>query len=330
MSATESQALMAREIAAQPEILTAAIDPLLEAAAALTPPGPRQTWVFGCGDGLYAGESLTRVASILGVRLRPLSAAAMLWEVTPGRGDLAVGVSISGGTARTVEALERAREAGASTLALTVKPESSLGRAAEAVLTLPYEPISRKTPHSLDHTMTLLALAALMGAPRASLEAAIAALAEALDAMTEAAARIPHEGRFHFLGCGGALGAARYGAAKMHEAGGLPAAAEEGENVAHGALFTMRPGDHAVLLGDGGPGDQRTRALRPGLERLGLGVSEAGFDRTPLVAAFETALWCQVLCLAVARAKGLDVTRPGGDGPAAAVQADWFAWRDRP
>ena len=136
------------------------------------------------------------------------------------------------------------------------------------------------------------------------------------------------DARFFFLGCGSALGSAGYAAAKLHEAGGLPAFALESENVAHGAHFMMRPGDHATLLGDGGPGDRRTAALADGLRQLGLSVSSAGFREPALSGGVR-----QPLCgpsastLAVAEAFDLDVTRPGGDGPAAAVQSEWFAWR---
>lgn len=327
-AAPESRALMAREIAAQADTLARIAPPLAKAAPRLDP--SRDVWIAGCGDGLFAAETVARFGREAGFRVRPLSSAALLWEAQPAPGDACLGLSISGGTARTVEALEAARAAGARTVAVTIGAESALARAADETLPLPYAPITRATPHSLDHTVTLLALAASLGANEALLAEAAGVLARS-DAIFErgaaaTASAIPAEARFFFIGCGSALGAAGYGAAKLHEAGGLPAIAQEGENVAHGAHFMMRPGDHAVLLGDGGPGDRRTRSLRPGLERLGLTVSEAGFDRTPLAAMFETALWCQRLCLAVAEARDLDVTRPGGDGPAAAVQRDWFAW----
>jgi len=274
---------------------------------------------------------MARASREVGPGLAPASAAEMLWDLEPGPADTCVGLSISGGTLRTVEALARARARGARTVAVTARPDGPLARAAEHVLRLPYEPISRATPHSLDHTMTLLALAALAGIDAATLDAAVARLAglvSTFKARAEAvAAGLDARTGFVVLGSGSALGAAGYGAAKLHEAGGLAAIALEGENVAHGANYAMRPGDHAVLLADGGPGDARTLDLGPGLARLGLSVSEAGFGAGPLDAAFETALWAQCLCLAVARARGLDVTRPGGDGPAAAVQAEWFAWR---
>jgi fructoselysine-6-P-deglycase FrlB-like protein len=319
---------MEREIAAQPEVLAAVAPVLAATAPVLGRDG--DVWIAGCGDGLFAAETVARFGREAGYRVRPVSAAALLWDWSPAPGDVCVALSVSGGTARTVEAVAAARAAGARTLALTVAAESALARAADETLALPYTPITRATPHSLDHAVMLAALAALLGAD-ADLLASSARIVAAADlafaeAATQAAAAIPADGRFFFIGCGSALGTAGYGAAKLHEAGGLVAMAQEGENVAHGANFVMRPGDHAVLLGDGGPGDRRTRGLRPGLERLGLTVSEAGFDRDPFAAMFETALWCQRLCLAVAEARGLDVTRPGGDGPAAAVQRDWFAW----
>lgn len=327
-AASESRALMAREIAAQAGTL-ARLAPLLAAAAPRLDPA-RDVWIAGCGDGLFAAETVARFGRDAGFRVRPLSAAALLWEARPAPGDACLALSISGGTARTVEAVSAARAVGVRTVAVTIGADSALARAADETLLLPYAPITRATPHSLDHAVTLLALAATLGADGARLAEAADVLARAdapfASAASARAAAIAADARFFFIGCGSALGAAGYGAAKLHEAGGLSAFVQEGENVAHGAHFMMRAGDHAVLLGDGGPGDRRTRALRPGLERLGLTVSEAGFDRAPFAAMFETALWCQRLCLAVAEARDLDVTRPGGDGPAAAVQRDWFSW----
>ncbi len=331
MTPADSRSLMAREIAAQPQVLEQAIEPLVATAASLAAPSGSIFWIFGCGDGLYAGETMTRVGAECGVHVRPVSAASMLWEVDPSSDDLCAALSISGGTARTVEAAERARALGARVVAVTVNPDSALARAANATVALPYRPISRATPHSLDHTMTLLALGTLLGLQADALRAAVTAAATADSPMREAAERIAlclsRTARFFFLGCGSALGTAEYAAAKLHEAGGLPAFALESDNVAHGAHFMMRPGDHATLLGDGGPGDRRTAALAAGLRRLGLSVSSAGFGQPALPAAFEAALWAQRLTLAVAEVFNLDVTRPGGSGPAAAVQSEWFAWR---
>jgi fructoselysine-6-P-deglycase FrlB-like protein len=331
MTPADSRALMAREIAAQPSVLAGAGGPLVAAAAPLAPASGVTLWICGCGDGLYAGETMARIGCQAGLAVRAVSAAAMLWDAAPQPGDVCAAVSISGGTARTVEAAARARAAGARVVAVTASATSALARVADGTLRLPYEPISRQTPHSLDHTIALLALAALFGLGTGALHAAVEALAAADEPMRAEAERVvaglSRDARFFCLGSGSALGAAGYAAAKLHEAGGLPAFALESENVAHGANFMMRPGDHATLCGDGGPGDRRTAALTDGLRRLGLSVATAGLDRPLLAAAMETALWAQRLTLAVAGAFDLDVTRPGGDGLAAAVQSEWFAWR---
>ena len=271
MTPADSRALMAREIDAQPEVLAQAIEPLVAAAASLAASTSGTFWIFGCGDGLYAGESMARVGRECGLRVRPVSAASMLWDNDPAPGDVCAALSISGGTARTVEAAERARAAGARVVAVTVNADSALARAADATLALPYQPISRATPHSLDHTMTLLALGALLGLPATALRAAVAAVAAEDAPMRKAAERIAaglsRDARFFFLGCGSALGSAGYAAAKLHESGGLAAFVLESENVAHGAQFMMRPSDHATLIGDGGPGDHRTAALAEGLRQ---------------------------------------------------------------
>jgi fructoselysine-6-P-deglycase FrlB-like protein len=179
--------------------------------------------------------------------------------------------------------------------------------------------------------MTLLALGALLGLQATALRAAVSAVAAEDAPMRNAAERIAagltRDTRFFFLGCGSALGSAGYAAAKLHESGGLAAFALESENVAHGAHFMLRPSDHATLIGDGGPADHRTAALADGLRRLGLNVSSVGFCEPALSAVFTAALWAQRLSLAAAEALGLDVTRPGGDSPAAAIQSEWFTWR---
>ncbi len=131
-----------------------------------------------------------------------------------------------------------------------------------------------------------------------------------------------------FIGGGAALGSANYGAAKLHEAGGLQAWSVEAENFAHGAVFVPRPGDHIVLCGAAGPADVRTAALAADLPRLGVSVSLAALDEglTPLAAAFTAALAAQTLCFALGERYDLDVTDPGHGSDAAAVQRALFAW----
>lgn len=330
MTPAESRALMCREIAEQSAILAHAVGPLAEAAASIRLDRDRTLWVGGCGDSLFAAQALALHFRRRGWDIRPSSAAEMLWDVYIRAGDAVVGISISGSTRRTVEAVEKATRNGAHTVAVTLNPESPLARAARDVLVLPFKPISRAIPHGLDYHVTLLALASLVGDYDAG--PVVEMLARdgkvALEAARETASELLPETRFFFLGGGAAMGSANYGAAKMHEAGGLPAWSFEAENFGHGAQFMLRPGDHAVLCGGGGPADARTEALADGLARLGVSVSRAGLpaDGDTLITAMRAALACQALCLAVAERFDLNVTDPGRGSAGAEIQRDWFGW----
>ncbi|SPJ24569.1 SIS domain-containing protein [Palleronia abyssalis] len=330
MTPSESHALMRRELDEQPCTLAEAAAPLSETAARIRPPKNRTIWLGGCGDSLFAAQSLTHLYRAKGWTVRAASAAQMLWSGEIEAGDTVVAVSISGSTRRTIEAVASAGKTGARTVAVTLKTDSALARTADDVLPLPYEPVSRAIPHGLDYHVTLLALAALAGeidgpSIRAMFERRTEA---ALDQAQSAATDLSPEARFFFLGGDAALGSAGYGAAKLHEAGGLPAWTFEAENFAHGAQFMLRPGDHAVLCGSGHVADSRTLAMKDGLRRLGLSVSHAGFagEEGPLLVALEAGLFCQTLCLALAEARGLDVTDPARGSDAGAVQNDWFGW----
>jgi fructoselysine-6-P-deglycase FrlB-like protein len=330
MTFTEGRALMRRELDAQPAILSDAAEALSKAAAGMRLPEGGRVWVGGCGDGLFAAQAMARALRGGGRDVRPTSAAEMLWDAGICTGDTVIGISISGSTRRTVEAIATAAELGARTLAVTLKPDGALAQAADDMLLLPFEPISRAIPHGLDYHVTLLALAALVGdVPGAAVRELFARrTGAALDEARAIAAGLGRQARFVFLGGGAALGSAGYGAAKLHEAGGLPAWAFEAENFAHGAQYMLRPGDHVVLCGAGGRADARTLAMGGGLERLGVTVGHAGFEEgdDPLLAALGAGLACQTLCLAVAEAWELDVTDPAGGSGADEVQRDWFNW----
>lgn len=330
MTPSDSRSLMQRELDEQPTILSAAAGPLFEVASRIRPPKDRPIWIGGCGDSLFAAQSVALLYRARGWNIRAASAAEMLWNEEIAPGDTVVGISISGSTRRTVEAVGSAAKRGARTIAVTLKADSALASAADDTLPLPYEPISRAIPHGLDYHVTLLALAALASEIEGT---SIQEMFErrtgaVLDHARSVASGLLPEARFFFLGGGAALGSAGYGAAKLHEAGGLPAWTFETENFAHGAQFMLRPGDHAVLCGAGHPGDARTAAMQDGLERLGLTVSHAGFAvrDDPLLVALEAGLSCQALCLAVAEARDLDVTDPARGSGAAEVQRDWFGW----
>jgi len=335
MTPADSRAIMLRELDEQPGILATLANPMRELAKEIQLDKDRPVWIGGCGDGLFAAQAMALHFRRHGWDMRPVSAAEMLWDADIRPEDTVVGISMSGSTRRTVEALTAAAERGARTVAVTLNATSALGQVAAKVLPLPFVPISRAIPHGLDYHVTLLALAALAGPAEGAM---IEQMFHMETALTLSRARdvstgLSENARFFFLGGGSALGTANFGAAKLHEAGGIPACAFEAENFAHGAQFMLRSGDHVVLCGAGGPADLRTAALRDGVARLGVSVSAAGPLNTgasqsnTLLAAMQAALAAQCLCLAVAEVRDLNVTDPGQETFAADVQRDWFGWR---
>ena len=61
---------------------------------------------------------MARVGRERDIAITPVSAAALLWETLHALGDTCAAVSISGATARTVEAAARARAGGARVIAV--------------------------------------------------------------------------------------------------------------------------------------------------------------------------------------------------------------------
>lgn len=329
MTPADSHNLMMREIDEQPAILNRAAPELTSMADFLRPSKDGAIWIGGCGDSLFAAQALALHYRLSGWQMRPTSAAEMLWDADIKQGDTVVGISMSGSTRRTVEAISASSEKGAKTIAVTLNAQSALAQASGSVMLLPFTPISRAIPHGLDYHMTLLALSSLAGpsgapAPGSTLAANASREVERVNIIAQS---LPTNARFFFLGAGAALGSANYGAAKMHEAGGIEAWAFESENFTHGAQFLIRAGDHIVLLGAGGASDSRTADLKAGFAKLGASVSIAALDATDASsAAHLSALHCQALCLAVSQARGLNVTDPADGSGADAVQSEWFAW----
>lgn len=340
-----SNAIMAEEIAAQPGVLRDVLPKLRAALADLEPPAGR-ILAGGCGDSLFAAGAMAGTFAATGLDYRSCSAMQLACYETLGPKDLCILLSVSGGTRRTVEAAVRARAAGCRVLAVTVEPTSALARAADRVLVLPYRPLSRTTPHSLDYSVSLLALGViaerLAGRADEALDRA-AALAER--AVRAQAAAIAQHGfpavTWYFLGAGPGLATAAYAAAKWHEAGGLRAMPLELENAAHGANFMVEPGDCVVLLATDRHARAQSLRLHDGLERLGCRpclIGSAGSD-THLVltsegwlAELEAAILVQRLCFAVVESAGLDLAAPRAGRTAGdlhlAVQREWLARSD--
>lgn len=322
---------MAGDMARQPGELAAGRD-TLRAAVSLDRASVQALRIIGCGDSYFAGLALGSAIRDAGLPCRAQTALEAATDDTPGKGDLAVFVSISGGTKRTVHAARKAAGNGAATLAITCGRNSDLARVCDTLLVLPYEPGPRYTPHALDYTMSLLALAvaaeAVLGQRFDSLATIDTVCANALSrlspALDELAAGWRPETRLFTFGGGPDLGTAHYLAAKLHECGGLPALSAESENMVHGMNFMLEPSD--VLVGFAGPHPSGFRALETagalsaiapaclvvpdGLTApTGVEVIEAPGD-TDLSFAFGAGVMAQRLTLAIAEKLDLALAEP--------------------
>jgi glucosamine--fructose-6-phosphate aminotransferase (isomerizing) len=227
----------------------------------------KRVYVTGCGDSHHAALASELAFETLAARpTEPMSAlqfaryaAAYLPPTGPGT-NLVIGVSVSGEVARTTEALRLARQAGASTLALTATPGSRLAATAELVVlstTPPFpDPPGEHVPgvrSYLANQLGLLLTAVRIGEVRGHLNwgAATAArrdilaLADAAQRTVDACDRQAHalaeEWRdaadFVFVGGGPNYGTALFSAAKVLEASGDGAVGQDTEEWAHLQYF---------------------------------------------------------------------------------------------
>lgn len=161
-----------------------------------------------------------------------------------------VGISASGETARTIEAIRLAGDLGARTLGITAKPKSTLAVAADETFAL-------DLPEQIEGPGLTSYLAGLMAGYAIGAQLSEGGLKEQIDrALTElpeplaewaqgesevgraAAQQVDPTHPILFLGSGPVRGAAMFAAAKVIEAAGQPASAQELEEWAHLEYFS--------------------------------------------------------------------------------------------
>ncbi|MEU6405787.1 MurR/RpiR family transcriptional regulator [Streptomyces sp. NPDC046985] len=156
--------------------------------------GARRIDVFGVGASAFVGQDLHQklhrighMAFIWTDRHAALTATALLAP-----GDVALAVSHSGETEDTVEPLQAAAERGATTIALTNAPHSTLARSADLVLAT----CARETPFRSGATVSRIAQLAVVdclfvGVAQRSLDATTEALERTYGAVQRRGRRQP-------------------------------------------------------------------------------------------------------------------------------------------
>ncbi|MDE2951706.1 MAG: SIS domain-containing protein [Chloroflexota bacterium] len=242
----------------------------------------KRIYLVGCGDSHHApvGAELA-FHQLTGLPTQALSSlpfsrytAGFLPDTGPGA-NLVICVSVSGEVSRTIEALDLAGKAGATAVALTGNPGGPLGAVAEtvfetAVPPLPDELAGMVVPgirSYLASQIALLLAALRIAEVRGSLTTAaadaereaIAALADAVEETIQVCEPVVDDlverwrgaRLFEFVGAGPLYGVAMFSAAKVLEASGDAALAQETEEWSHLQYFAGDADTPLILLSAG-------------------------------------------------------------------------------
>ncbi len=273
---------MLAEIKSQPELLKTVL-PILEKTAVevldadLVKPLKRIT-ITGCGDshhvGINASLAFKKLSGLPVDVARAMTFARYEAGFLPQTGqgsNLVIGISVSGSVARTYEGLLMAREAGATTMALTATPEGRLATAGDVLFRAPFiefpMPEGTITPGARTffvNQLALLVIAIQIGEVRGHLSkteadayrAQLMMMADVIEAAIEKneapiqklAEDWKDAKEFVFVGAGPNFGTALFSAAKVLEASGDPAMGQDTEEWAHLQYFAREADTPTFLI----------------------------------------------------------------------------------
>jgi glutamine---fructose-6-phosphate transaminase (isomerizing) len=307
MKATNRSVLL-RHIDSLPEMVGRLVDELAAAVAAALPAAlceeGRRFYLTGCGDSHHAAIGAEMAfAQLAGAPGQAMSAmhfarytAPFLRRTLPEKA-VVLAVSAGGRVSRTVEAVNLARQAGATAVALTGNANSPLARAADYA-------ISTAVPHLagqrtgvvvpgvrsyLASQLALYLVAIHIGACRGHLATtAAAALRGELAAGAGPMARLIQTAEpvaaglaelwqdatgFVFCGAGPGYGAALFSAAKLLEASGDTAVAQDTEEWAHLQYFERHVATPTFIISSGGWDEERALEIATAAKAIGRRVA---------------------------------------------------------
>ena len=292
--------------------------PAVDAAAAAirdAAAGGRPIVITGCGTSEHGAMA---VAALVGDALPDAwveSRQALDAAITPRPGGVCVGISHEGGTAATLAAMESARAAGATIVAVTAKPDSSVAGAADHVVTTPMLDLS--WCHTVAYTSAILAGVSLVKSRDTS--SGLAKIIEsALDlrpVLAEAARTIYGDRRIITTGLGTDEVSARELALKIEEGARIPATAHQLETLLHGHLAGCDADRTAVVRiatdpRGGEPHARRQAETDAALAAIGIPTVVLGTSlglapaTSPAEALISAAVALQLLTLELAHAAG--------------------------
>jgi len=302
-----------------PDLIAETIDPFARAVAESLPApvcsNVQRVFLTGCGDSHHAPLNAEMAfEELAGLPCEPMTAmqfarygAGFLPDT--GRGsNLVLAVSVSGAVSRTVEALRMGRLAGGTAVALTGNTTGPLAAEAEIVLPTAVPPLPAElqgmiVPGTRSYIASLLMLylvAIHLGERRSRLtrarankeRRALAAHAELMAetiALSDGPARYAAEQwrdarQFVYCGSGPHYGTALFSAAKLLEASGDIAVAQEMEEWAHLQYFAREETTPTILISAGGRDAGRTVEIAAAARAIGRRVGLVAPRQTDLLA----------------------------------------------
>lgn len=267
------------EIAGQPQCIERTLDSQRDGIAhcvtELRRRPPKRLYLTGCGDSM-AVMIATRVLleEMFGVPCEPMQALdfAYYFHRPVDADTLVIGLSSSGETPRTVEAMIMAAALGAQTLVLSNTPGSTLMRESQLNLLIHAERKGWPTQASTAAMSLLVALALAYGAANGASPARVSELQEALEAVPgqigavideheeairEIALREASRSIYLFAGGGPNFASAFFGAAKVKECTPNHAIAIPMEEFHH--YHSQKPGDPLFMIAPNGLSVPRAR-----------------------------------------------------------------------
>jgi glutamine---fructose-6-phosphate transaminase (isomerizing) len=246
------------DLEAKPAALRSLAERLREDPWAPVPREPERVVFVGMGSSRFA-------AMVAAGRLRGAGIDAVAEYASArtghagGPGTLAVGISASGRTSETVEALSRLRDAGATTVAVTNLPASPLAEAADAVVDLAAGVEEGGVAcRTFQHTLALLLglEARLLGPRDGGISRLVALAAEATEDLLarggswlpEAVELLTATGQAFVLAPNERLSSAEQGALMLREGPRLIADACETGDWLHVDVYLTKPLDYRAVL----------------------------------------------------------------------------------
>ena len=203
--------------------------------------------VTGCGTSEHGAMAVAALIAEALPGTRVESRQALDAALTPRAGGVCIGVSHDGGTHATLLALEAARGAGATVVAITAQPAGAVPKAADHIITTPVS--DRSWCHTVAYTSAILAGAGIAESPvtGAGLGDLIGHVLDLRPRFVEAAAGISGGRRILTTGMGADEITARELALKIEEGARIPATAHHLETLLHGHLAGCDAATTAVV-----------------------------------------------------------------------------------